>query len=275
MNNGLSAGNPAINDEKQAEKLLHIANIQHFSVGDGDGIRTTVFFKGCNLHCPWCHNPETVSPDETVLRYPGQTRTERCGRRMRAEEVLAELLEDRDYYEESGGGVTFSGGEVLLQADAAASLAAKLRAEGISLFVDTAGCVGYEAFERLNPYTDVYLYDFKTASEEDCARVVGGSLARIRDNLARLLADGKRVRVRIPLIPGFNTSDAASDAIIRELAALGVTAVELLPFHRMGSGKYEAMGLPYAYRDTEPLQKAEAGRIAARYARAFTVKTEG
>ena len=253
--------------------MLNIANIQQFSVGDGDGIRTTVFFKGCNLKCPWCHNPESIPTAPTTLRW--RDRTEVCGRQMTPQEVLREILDDRDYYTESGGGATFSGGEVLLQAAGAAELAAMLADEQIPLVIDTAGCVAYKAFELLNPYTDTYLFDFKTADGEKYRRVIGGDPALITENLRRLLAEGKRVRVRIPLIPDFNTADDDVDAICGAMADLGVRSVDLLPFHRMGSGKYTAMGKTYAYADRQPLYGAELEPIVARFRRSLTVKVEG
>lgn len=244
--------------------MLQIFNIQHFSVGDGDGIRTTVFFHGCNLRCPWCHNPESFT-QTTVSGL--------CCRQVAEESVLAEILEDRDYYAD-GGGVTFSGGEVLLQAENATKLARMVKEAGISLFVDTAGCVPYRAFEMLNPYTDVYLFDYKTASAAKYATVIGGNLALIRENLRRLLADGKDVRIRIPLIPGFNTDPASVDALRADLADLGIRRVWLLPFHRLGSGKYETLGLEYPYRHTPPLAKEALAEITGRFAADFTVSVE-
>ncbi len=171
---------------------IYITDIQHFSVGNGAGIRTTVFFKGCNLKCPWCHNPETVSFQPTKLEYDHIGKNEWCGREAEIEEVLQELLEDMEYYIESGGGVTFSGGEVMLQADGAIALAKLLQAEEISLTVDTAGKVPYSFFKKMNPYTDEYLFDFKTGSTDKLQQVIGGNMERISDNLTRLLQDGKK-----------------------------------------------------------------------------------
>ena len=110
------------------ETRLNISDIQHYSTGDGDGIRTTVFFKGCNLRCPWCHNPETLSSLPQRLREGNRERL--CGRWMAVEEVLEEILWDVDFYRESGGGATLSGGEVLLQAAGAAELCRRLRERG-------------------------------------------------------------------------------------------------------------------------------------------------
>jgi len=253
-------------------KLL-ISNVQHFSVGDGPGIRTTVFFKGCNLRCPWCHNPENLSAKPAVLRYRATGKTEILGKEITVEELIPELLEDRDFYEASGGGVTLSGGEVLLQAQGAGLLTAVLRAEGIGVLIDTAGCVPFSAFEQLRGLASGYLYDYKTADKGKYAQI-GGDLYRVEDNLVRLLAAGEQVQVRIPLIPDFNTDPESVDAICSALKKIGVTAVELLPFHRLGSGKYEAMGLSYPYRDCQPLSKEALFELRDRYSRAFQVHIE-
>ncbi len=187
---------------------LNISDVQHFSLGDGPGIRTTVFFKGCGMHCPWCHNPETWSSDPQTLNYRNLKEPKRCGRLVAHEELFIELVADKKYYEESGGGVTFSGGEVMLQAEAAAELAKLIKEAGISLYIDTAGSVGYGAFRWLNPFADAYLYDIKTADPVKYSEVTGGDMELILDNFRALRREGKTVRVRIPLIPGFNTEKA-------------------------------------------------------------------
>ena len=256
------------------ETKIMITDIQHFSVGNGSGIRTTVFFKGCNLRCPWCHNPETVPFTQTKLFYAHLHKTEICGKEMSVTEVVAELMEDKDYYVESGGGVTFSGGEVMLQVDGALELAKLLKQEGISLIVDTAGNVPYEFFQKINPYTEEYLYDFKTGSPEKMQAVIGGNMERITGNLKKLLKEEKQVRVRIPMIPDFNTSMEDVREICMRLQEIGVTEVDLLPFHRMGSGKYEAMGLEYLYKDTKPMSNKQAEEIAALYTPYFKVNIE-
>lgn len=254
--------------------LLNISNIQHFSTGDGPGIRTTVFFKGCNLRCPWCHNPETVSGEAVELYYKSTGKRELHGKIRTPEEVMDELLQDVDFYSESGGGVTFSGGEVMLQADAAAELGAMIRDAGISLAVDTAGCVPYSAFERLNPYADLYLYDIKTPSEEAYHSVIGGDLRLVVDNLGRLIADGKNVRVRIPLIPDFNTDADSVSRMCGILTELGITEADLLPFHRMGVGKYDAMELSYQYKDTPALSGQMLRDIEEKFSQYIRIHTE-
>jgi len=249
---------------------LNISNIQHFSVGDGEGIRTTVFFKGCGLRCPWCHNPENLSATPSVLQYKATGKTETYGSLVTVEEILPELLEDRDFFETSGGGVTLSGGEVMLQADGAHAVAVALRAEGVATLIDTAGCIPYSEFEKLHGVVDGYLYDFKTADPEKY-RSIGGDLELVTDNLARLRAEGENVRVRIPFIPGFNTDREDVSQICRHLSDIGVTAVEIIPFHRLGASKYEAMGLDYAYKNTETLSKDIVNEAKAMFKEYFEV----
>ena len=240
---------------------LNISNVQHFSVGDGEGIRTTVFFKGCNLRCPWCHNPENLSASPVELCYKATGKRETCGRLVTVVELLPELLEDVDFYETSGGGVTLSGGEVMLQADGAAALARALADRGVTTLIDTAGCVPYGEFEKLRGTVTGYLYDYKSADAEKY-KSIGGDLALVTENLRKLLADGEFVQVRVPLIPGFNANAEDIIGICRNLGDLGVTSVEVLPFHRLGASKYEAMGMEYSYRDTEPISGADVEKIA-------------
>lgn len=250
---------------------LNVSSIQHFSVGDGDGIRTTVFLKGCNLRCPWCHNPETIDKAPTTLHYAIGDQVN--GHFMSIEDILAEALEDCDFYGDDGG-VTVSGGEPMLQSEGVAELVRRLKEKGVPTVIDTAGCVPYAAFERLGDSVHTYFFDFKACDAEGY-RFAGGDFDRVRDNLARLMAAGRRVRVRIPLIPGFNDASDYSERMCRVLSDVGITEVDLLPFHRLGSGKYTAMGMEYRYRDEKPMSRAHAEEVAVMYRRHFTVRIEG
>ncbi len=273
-------------------KPAFLTQIQHFSVGDGPGIRTTVFFKGCNLRCPWCHNPETVTAPPSLLCFPslcarcgrcaaccprhtlapdGVHRFDRtgctacgscaaacptgalslCGRPWTLPEILEEILADRDFYAASGGGVTLSGGEALLQPEACAAIASACRKEGVPVLLDTAGNTGFDAFEPLLPFLNDCYFDLKSAAPEGY-RSLGGSLDRTLRNLSRLTAHGVHTVARIPVIPGFNDSLEEIGKMAALLRAAGVTEAHLLPFHRLGSGKYAALGLPYPYADTLP-----------------------
>lgn len=253
--------------------MLNISNIQHFSIGDGMGIRTTVFFKGCNLCCPWCHNPENLNSKPVVMKYKNFEKTEVMGKMVLAEEILPELLEDIDFYSQSRGGVTFSGGEVMLQAKEAAELATLLKANGISVLIDTAGCVPYRQFEILNNVVDGYLFDFKTADKQKYSEI-GGNLQLVTENIRKLKKDGVNVFIRIPLIPGFNTDYESVCDICRNLKNIGIEEVELLPFHRLATAKYEALGVEYVYKNVMPLTKNELYTIKKIYEKNFRVKIE-
>lgn len=253
--------------------MLNISNIQHFSIGDGEGIRTTLFFKGCNLKCPWCHNPENLSFEPVTLHYEDVGRKEVRGKKVMIEEIVPELLEDKDFFVNSNGGITFSGGEVMLQAKEAAELAAFLKKQGVSVLIDTAGCVPYRNFKYLNSIVDGYLFDFKTADAQKY-KEIGGNLDVITENLKRLLNEGVHVRVRIPLIPNFNIDKDSILQMSSALLELGVKQVDLLPFHRLGSGKYKAMNLIYSYQDKKPLSKDILIEVKKQYEEFFEVKLE-
>ncbi len=185
-------------------------------------------------------------------------------RRMTLDEVLAVVDGDREFYRASGGGVTLSGGEPLLQPVFCAAIAAACRERGVHLLLDTAGDVPREALARLLPLTDEVYFDWKTADAADCARYVGGDFDNIRSNLGYALAAHPAVTVRIPLIPEVNAAPDKLAAMADQLAALGARRVSVIPFHRLGSSKYEAIGRIYAYRQTPPLPR-EAAEAAARY----------
>ncbi len=253
--------------------MLNLSNIQHFSVGDGEGIRTTVFLKGCNLRCPWCHNPENLTSDPVCLNYKNLGKTETVGKMVSAEEIMPELLEDSDFYETSGGGVTFSGGEPMLQANEIFNLASSLKNNGVRVLIDTAGCVPYDLFKITNPIVDGYLFDFKTADGEKY-KSIGGNLDLVKSNIMSLMSDGIPFSIRIPLIPGFNTDTDSVRDMCKSLYEMGIKSVDLIPYHRLGTSKYEAMGLLYSYKDTKPMTGEELRNIKTVYEEYFTVRAE-
>ncbi|MBP3667583.1 MAG: radical SAM protein [Clostridia bacterium] len=253
---------------------LNVSDIQHFSVGDGPGIRTTVFFKGCNLRCPWCHNPETISREPVALTYLRTNKTITYGRAVTVNEVVNEVMEDLDFYRQSGGGVTISGGEPLLQANGVAALGKALREKGVSVILDTAGCIPWSHFEAVLPFVDTVFFDWKTSDPVCMKERIGGDLPLIKDNLTRLLRRGTDVHIRIPLIPGINADTASVAAMAADLREAGAKTVALLPFHRLAVGKYDAMGLVYPFRDTPPLPADAVSRAAKMLASDFTVSIE-
>lgn len=260
-----------------------IFDIQRNSFVDGPGIRTTVFFKGCNLRCQWCHNPESWLTRPQLMRYPtrctacgtcavfcpahaiakdGSTDPDACtqcgkcvlyclndarslcGRLMTPEEVLALLLPDKPYYENSGGGVTFSGGECMLQIDFLETVLRLARENGLHTAIDTAGNVPFGSFERILPDANLFLYDVKCFTEKRHIEGTGVSNGQILDNLAQLLKKrNEAVWIRIPVIPGFNDDVSEMEKIASFLRSLPKPAkIELLPYHRLGENKSAALG---------------------------------
>ena len=172
------------------------------------------------------------------------------GRVESVDTLMPKLLEDREFYERSGGGVTLSGGEVLLQTAFASELLARLCTEHIHTVVDTSGYAPWKAFERILPYTEMFLYDFKHPDDMSHRKVIGVSNRRILDNLKCLSESGKRIEIRIPVIPGFNDAPAVVLKMAEFLASLkNPVAVRLLPYHDLARGKFHALGK----RDTMPL----------------------
>jgi pyruvate formate lyase activating enzyme len=249
-----------------------IFDIERNSFVDGPGIRTTVFFKGCNLHCAWCHNPESQSGKVQLLLHKrkctgcGKCREkcpnglekcelcgacalycpngarEICGREYTVDEVMTQIEKDRMFYENSGGGVTLSGGECLMQADFCAEILKELKKEGIHTAVDTCGFVPREAMEKVIPYTDIFLYDFKAYDEEVHIRCTGQSNRRILENLRYLEACGKPIEIRIPYVPRYNCDQM--EKLADFLSGLkNITKVKVLPYHNYASSKYEALNM--------------------------------
>jgi pyruvate formate lyase activating enzyme len=251
------------------DKIL-IFDMQRGSYVDGPGIRTTVFFKGCNLQCKWCHNPESQSPKQQILFYkdkctgcgkcksvcpyhfeqcdfcgrcalycPNDAR-ELCGKEYTVEEVLSEILKDKEYYKATGG-VTFSGGECMIQIDFLEEILKKCKENGVHTAVDTAGNVPWEYFERILPYTDLFLYDVKCFSEDLHKDGTGASNRLILENLQKLSNKNAEIIVRIPIIPGFNDSEEELGYISSYVNKINPFKVELLPYHSMGEHKYAAL----------------------------------
>ena len=254
--------------------MLNVSDIQHFSVGDGDGIRTTLFLKGCNLRCPWCHNPETIHQHHVVLSYPESGKRVGYGRQMSPEELFPILTRDAEFFARSGGGVTVSGGEPLLQSKALVPLLEMLKKAGINVIIDTAAALPQSHLEDVMPYVDTFFVDWKSPHAEVYRDTVCGSLEAVEENISMLTSIGAGLRVRIPVIPGVNDSEADARLSRERLTELGVCRVDLLRFHRLGSGKYRAMGLDYQFADTEPPSNEKMNALAAIYAEGLMVSVE-
>lgn len=288
-----------------------LADIRHFSVHDGPGIRTTFFLKGCPLRCRWCHNPETFSPTAQMAfyeqncilcgecekvcpsgahrilpgtqRFLGQTQRsagrksawdeespaftrhqfhrklctacgkceEVCpsgalrlyGKEKSVSEMLEEALSDREFYDESGGGVTLSGGEPLLQAEFCRAFFSACRAEGIHTAVDSSCFAPRRALEDLLPYTDLFLADWKHPDPEVHEALTGQENALIRENLLFLAREGAVIEIRIPLVPGINDSEKDLKRSGEFLRRLNPCRVRLLAYHPLARTKYAALGI--------------------------------
>lgn len=258
-----------------------IFDIQRFSIFDGPGIRTNVFLKGCNLRCLWCHNPESQHRENQLMFYKdkcvgcgecvkicNKTHTDECiacgkcaevcthnarkisGRTASSEEIIEAVLRDREFYRTSGGGVTISGGEPLLQPDFTAEILNACRQNGVHTAIETAGCVKWESFEKVLPYLDLILFDIKCIDDEKHKRLVGVSNKLIFENAQKLKECGVKILFRTPVIPGYN------DGEIKAIAEFCKPFdYEILAYHQTGCGKYDALGIDYTLGDVVPPTK--------------------
>lgn len=249
-----------------------IFDIQRASTVDGPGFRTAVFFKGCNLRCVWCHNPESQSFAKELLYYkdrcthcgicekvcphvlkscsfcgkcvkscPQEARS-LCGREYSLTELLPIIMADKLFYNTTGGGVTFSGGECMLQLEFLTEILRLCREKGVHTAVDTAGNVPFASFERVLPFTDLFIYDIKLMDPKLHEKYTGTRNEHILKNLATLLQGKARVWVRVPIVPGINDTEEEMKEIRKFLVENNYPEkVELLPYHRMGEGKLAAL----------------------------------
>jgi len=253
-----------------------VFNVQRFSLQDGPGLRSTVFLKGCPLACAWCHNPESRAAEPQVIRLrhrcmacgrcddgPVDGRTpaevEACptgalqvvGRETTAAELVENLLQDRIFFDESSGGVTFSGGEPLAQLDFLVEALDRLRNQGVHTALDTCGYAPWADLRAAASRTDLVLYDLKLMDDARHQAATGASNRSILENLRELARIHEAIWVRIPIIPGINDDLANLEAAAAFLAQLrGVRKVDLLPYHSTGEAKQERLGLACALAGT-------------------------
>jgi pyruvate formate lyase activating enzyme len=282
-----------------------IFNLQRFSIHDGPGIRTTVFFKGCPLNCWWCHNPESQSPrpelvwrenrcircgaclptcdwhaiavvDERIVT--DWTRCDHCGacvaacqsearelagREVTVEQVMAEIERDVAFYDESGGGVTFSGGEPLQQRRFLLELLRACKQKEIHTVVDTCGFATWEALDSIRSYVDLFLYDLKLMDEARHRKYTGVSNRLILQNLQALTAGGHRLVVRVPIVPGLTDREENIRQIGALVSSLRVLRVDILPYHNSAAGKYARLDRTYPLPEVQPPSEASMSQIAA------------
>jgi pyruvate formate lyase activating enzyme len=296
-----------------------IFDLKPFSIHDGPGIRTTVFFKGCPLSCAWCHNPEGISAsvqlawheercmgcgdclqacptqalskcssiirrDLTICRLHGTcaavcptTAWEKIGRQLTVAELLEAALKDRAFFEESGGGVTCSGGEPLMQAAFLQEFFTAAKAQGLHLALDTSGFVEERDLLDILPLTDLFLFDLKLMDAGLHQDYTGVSNALILQNLKRLDQADAQVVIRFPLIPTVNDSDENLEQMITFLLEqTHFRRIDVLPYHPTAQAKYERLQLPYRLNQIQPGEPADIQRIAGAFHKAgFQVKIGG
>jgi len=259
-----------------------IFDIQRFSLHDGPGIRTTVFFKGCPLNCAWCQNPEswsagpeiafynhlcrqcftcrTVCEDQAIVvkadRRVDYTRCSSCGKcaeacvdnalrvvghAWTADELIAELLKDSDYFQESGGGVTLSGGEPMVQAGFLESFLPALKRHRVHVNLETCGLFSWRHLENLLPYLDLVYYDLKIMEPEQHSRFTGVGNRPILSNFTRLSKTSAALQARMPVIPDINDGELNIRNTADFLRENRQATIHLLPYHNMGEAKIPRM----------------------------------
>ncbi len=286
-----------------------VFDIRKYSIHDGPGIRTTLFFKGCPLRCAWCHNPESQSAAVEVALRPARCvqcgaclaacpagaitwnshgpitdravcsqcgactaacyaeARERLGYPITVEQALAEIERDRAFYDESGGGVTFSGGEPLLQPAFLAALLSACRARELHTALDTCGFAAWSTLDSLRADVDLFLYDLKLIDDARHRALTGVSNAVILANLQTLSRLGAAILIRIPVVPGVNADDESQRQVGAFMAALPrLEGVELLPYHRLGQDKYARLNRPAPLPETQPPTAEQLAEMAQRLA---------
>lgn len=221
-------------------------NIQKFCTQDGPGIRTTVFFKGCPLHCLWCHNPESQDCQKEQIYQPEEI----IGYEMTADNVIQEVLQDKAFYDNSGGGVTFSGGEPLFQAEFCLELLKKAKEKGLHVCMETCGFASKEMIMRTAKYVDIYLFDYKETDSEKHKTYTGVYNEQILENLKELDKIGKKIILRCPIIPSYNDT-------IEHFAGIGrlgnelrnLIEIQIEPYHNFGAEKYKRLRRKYRLSD--------------------------
>lgn len=276
-----------------------IFNIQKFSVNDGPGIRTVVFFKGCPLHCKWCANPESqlqipqifhdakkctscqrckeVCPSQSITFNEGKIHLDpytcqhcqKCikecpnsalemqGSTKDIDEILKVVMQDEVFYEESGGGITLSGGEILMQPDFASELLKASKEKNLHTCIETTGFTTLDNFRKVIEYVDYIFFDCKHWNDKKHQEGTGVSNTQILSNLQYAIETKKEVLVRIPVIPGFNADLEDAKGFAKIFNEIGVKQCQLLPFHQFGENKYDLLNENYYYKDVPALHKED------------------
>jgi len=261
-----------------------IFDSKRFAVHDGPGIRTTLFFKGCPLRCIWCHNPEGIDAGqietEKIIRLNGRdfSRKEWVGKEYTVDELFVETMKDLPFWEESGGGVTLSGGEPLLQPLFALEVIKAFKHKGIHVALDTCGHAPESIIKQFTGVADLFLFDLKLVDEKKHQMVTGVSNRLILNNLNLLIDHKAAIRVRIPVIPGINFNNNDLSDFINLLAPLqtNILGVDLLPYHSIAAHKYQRFNIENKMSSATSLAKDELNGWKSRFETfGFEVKIGG
>jgi pyruvate formate lyase activating enzyme len=260
-----------------------IFDIKRFAVHDGPGIRVSVFFKGCSLSCWWCHNPEGIhhGPEnyikETVL--DGKVFRENivAGEWIELDDLMKEIEKERIFMNESGGGVTFSGGEPFLQAEFLLAALKECRKRSIHTAIDTSGFTSEELIREASMISDLFLYDVKFIDDDEHRKYTGVSNKQILKNLGILTELKANICIRIPVIPGINDNPGQIDRMVKYLVHLpGIEHVDLLPYHTLARNKYQRFDRINRLADIEKPSESHLAELKLLFENAgFKVKTGG
>jgi pyruvate formate lyase activating enzyme len=243
-----------------------IFSVKRYSIHDGPGIRVTFFLKGCPLSCAWCHNPEGISILPEAINLSNKvgniefSKPGEIGKFYSVDEILEIAGRESVFMSHSNGGVTFSGGEPLVQSEFLQGALKTLKNNGYHTAVDTSGYSNIENIKRIIPFTDLFLFDLKHLDNEKHLASTGVSNVLILENYRFLLENARDVNVRIPVIPGFNSDPGQMLAMADFLLATktGVLKkINLLPYHKIGSSKYRRFNIPYKMAGVDPPSREE------------------
>jgi pyruvate formate lyase activating enzyme len=238
-----------------------IFSVKRYSIHDGPGIRVTFFMKGCPLSCLWCHNPEGISTFPTTVMQTNRvgerefSKNEEVGKYYSIDTILEILDQEKVFINQSKGGVTFSGGEPMLQFEFLLETLKACKKNGYHTTVDTSGYSPAENYLSIIPYTDLFLFDIKHLDEDRHIELTGVSNIGILENYRLILESGKDLMLRIPVIPGYNDYPDHQERLrqlVNETKCASLKKINLLPFHKIGSSKYRKFGIPYRMGNVEP-----------------------
>jgi len=222
--------------------LGYIFDIKKFAIHDGPGIRTTIFLKGCPLKCWWCHNPESLKEINNCTLNNCEDSISNITKKYSVDDLLDIILKDQIFYDESGGGVTFSGGEPLIQVDYLIKVLSECKKNYITTTVDTCGHVPTESFKKVHKNTDLFLYDLKLFDDELHKKYIGVSNELIKTNLEYLYSVNANFRIRVPLIPGITDTEENLSSISNYLLKFNkVIPMDLLPYNKLSEDKYRRL----------------------------------